>query len=173
VLLAAVLAGYPLAYAGELAPPVALLAGLGVVLVIPAVVFRARFATTAGLCALAAEYVLVEVTDRVAILSIVGYAVGLVILAELLLWPVSLPAPGRVDLSVVVRWLRGLTLIALAAAVLAILVLAAAGFRIPGAPTGTIAAAAAAAIVLALPWLLLRRSLARGAPRKNRNRQRV
>ena len=64
----------------------ALLAGLGLLFVLPAVVFRTRFATAAGLFSLAAEYVLVEVTDRVAILSIAGYAAGLVILAELLLW---------------------------------------------------------------------------------------
>ncbi len=145
----------------------ALLAGLGLLFVIPAVVFRSRSATAAGLFLLAAEYVLVEVTDRVAILSIAGYAAGLVILAELLLWSASLPSPSRVDLSVITRWLWGVTLIAVAAAALAIMVLAVADLRIPGGPTGTIAGATAAAMVLALPWLLLRRRLARSAPRNN------
>ncbi len=159
--LAAALAGYPLAYAGDLTPPAALLAGLGLLFVLAAAVFRVRFAVAVGLFALAAEYVLVEVTDHVATVSIAGYAVGLVVLAEVLLWSGQLPSPARMDVAVVTRWLRGVAATALAGAALALVVLAAAGFRMPGVLTGTIAGAAAAAVMLALPWLLVRRRLVR------------
>jgi len=130
------------------------------------VVFRVRSAMAAGLFALAAEYVLVEVTDRVPAVSIAGYAVGLVVLAELLLWSGQLPSPARMEVAVLTRWLQGVALTAAAAAGLAIVVLAAAGFQIPGAFTGTIGGAAAAAVLLALPWLLVRR----GAVRRGRAR---
>ena len=134
-----------------------MLAGLGLLFVLAAAVFRVRFAVAAGLFALAAEYVLVEVTDHVATVSIAGYAVGLVVLAEVLLWSGQLPSPARMDVAVVARWLQGVAATALAGAALALVVLAAAGFQIPGVLSGTMAGAAAAAVMLALPWLLLRR----------------
>jgi hypothetical protein len=164
--IAAALAGYSLAYAGELTPPAALLTGLGLFFVLLAVVFRARFAVAAGLLVLAAEYVLIEVTDRVPAVSIAGYAVGLVVLAELLLWSEQLPSPARMEVAVLTRWLQGVALTAAAAAGLALIVLTAAGFHVSGAFTGTVGGAAAAAVLLALPWLLVRR----GAVRRGRAR---
>jgi hypothetical protein len=155
VLLAAALAGYPLAYAGGLTAPAALLAAFGLLFVLAAVVFRARSAVGPGLFALAAEYVLAEVTGRVATASIVGYAVGLVILAEIVLWQGMLPSPARMDTAVLTRWLRGVVLIGLGGAVLAVVVLAGADLAIPGAISGAIAGSGAGILLLAIPWLLL------------------
>ena len=97
MVLAAALAGYSLVYAGGLRAPAALLAGLGLIFVLAAVVFRRPFAVAAGLFALAAEYVLVEVTGHVPTVSLAGYAAGFVVLAEVLLWQGQLPSAARMD----------------------------------------------------------------------------
>jgi hypothetical protein len=156
MVVAAALAGYALAYAGDLVAPAALLAGLGLLLALLTLTLRLRV-TALAVLSLAGEYVLVEVTGRVATLTVVGYAVGLAVFAELALWTADLPASGRADMAVVTRGLRGVVLIAIGAAALALLVLIASGLQIPGAVPATIAGAAAAAVLLALPWLLVRR----------------
>ena len=143
------------------------LAVLGVLFALTALVLRARF-TGAAVFILAVEYTIVEVTDRVGSLSIVAYAVGLVVLCELLLWFGRLPTRGLADASAVVGQLRGIGLLGLAAALLALVALAAAGLRIPGALAGTIAGSAAAIILLALPRFLVTR---RGNPRQGERTQ--
>jgi len=166
ILIAAVLAGYPLVYAGDLTAAAALLAALGLLFVVVTVISRTRFAVAAGLFALAAEYVLVEASDRVGVVSIIGYAAGLVVLAEILVWLEQLPYPARMDVTVLSRWLQGVGLIGLSAAGLAVIVLAAAGLRIPGAVSGAIAASLAVLLLIAIPWLLIKRPPGRAAGRK-------
>jgi hypothetical protein len=164
---AVALAGYPLAYAGNLTALAAVLAALGLVFVLVAVAFRARFAVGAGLFAIAAEYVLVEVAGKVATASIVGYAVGLVVLAEIVLWHGLLPSPARMDTAVLTRWLQTVALTGLGAAVLAFVVLAGAGLTIPGATPAAIAGSGAGILLVAIPWLLLRRSPGHAGPGKD------
>jgi hypothetical protein len=156
LLVAGATAAYPLAYAGDLRAPVALLAAVGLFSVLVAVVFRARSAVAVALFALAAGYVLVEVAGRLATVSVAAYSVGLIVLAEVLFWPVQLPPRARVDRKVVVRWAQRVALAAIGAALLAFLVLVAAGLEIPGAVYGAILGAAAALLLLAVPWLLTR-----------------
>ena len=85
-MLACVLAAYPIVVTTRaLAFAVVPLAALGVLFALLALLFRVRFAAGA-LFALAVEYVLVEVTGHAGGLSIIGYAVGLVVLCELLFW---------------------------------------------------------------------------------------
>lgn len=155
-MLAAALAGYPLVYAGDLIAPAALLAGLGLLLVLLSILPRAPFVLAPGLLALAGGYVLVEATNRAAALSVVGYAAGLVVLAELLLWLGQLPSPGRMESAVLARWLQGVALIAMAAVVLAALVLVAGELQLAGAVSGAMAGSLALLLLLGLPWFLLR-----------------
>jgi hypothetical protein len=159
---AAILAGYPLGHAGDLIAPAALLAALGLLSALGSLLFRLRFVLAPGLLALAAEYVLVETSGRVPAVSLAGYSAGLVVLAEVLLWQRELPTPARMDVLVLVRWLQGVGLSALAAAVLAFIVLFAAGLQLPGPAWGALAGAAAGMLLLALPWLLLRGRGSRG-----------
>jgi hypothetical protein len=130
------------------------LAGVGVLSVLLAVTLRVSSAITVGLFALAAEYVLLEAAGHVATFSIVAYAAGLVVLAEILLWLRQLPSSARVDAAVVAGWARGVALIALGTIVLTVVVLAAAGLQIPGAVSGALAGAAAVVFLLALVWAL-------------------
>jgi hypothetical protein len=156
MVVAAALAAYALAYAGDLIAPAALLAGLGLLLALLALTLRPRV-TVLAVLSLAAEYVLVEISGRVSTLTVVGYAVGLAVFAELVLWAAELPASGRADVAVVSGGLRGLVLIAIGAAALALLVLVASGLQIPGAVPATIAGVTAAAALLVLPWIMVRR----------------
>jgi hypothetical protein len=156
LIVAAALAAYPVVYAGNLTPPAALLAGAGLFFALVAVVFRARFAVGVALFALAGGYVLIEVAGRLATISVAAYAVGLIVLAEVLSWPAQLPLRARVDRKIVVRWAQRVALMAVGAALLALLVLVAAGLQIPGAVYGAVLGAAAALLLLAVPWLLTR-----------------
>jgi hypothetical protein len=118
-LVAAALAGYPMLRAGVLAPLVDLLGGVGVLFVAVAILRRGRLAG-AALFSLAAEYVVVEVTGRAAATSVVAYAVGLLLVCELLLWLGELPFPAAVDGRGVVDRVLVLTTITVAAALLAL-----------------------------------------------------
>jgi hypothetical protein len=156
VVLAAALAAYPLVRAGSLLPAVAALAVVGLPCTLLAIFVRARFAGVT-LFTLAAAYVLVEATGRAGRFSVVAYAAGLVVLAELLLWPAQMPSGARVDRRAVTLWLRNVAAVAVAGAVLGIVALAASGFQIPGTSAGALVGGAAALALLALPRLLLGR----------------
>jgi hypothetical protein len=136
-LLAAGLAAYPIFTAGRLAPLLGALAAAGLLCVLLALLARGWF-TGAALFTLAIENAAAEATGDVPAGSVIGYAAG---------------------------HLLTLVAIAAAAAVLAVAVLAAASLRLPGALEATLLGTAAAVSLLALPWLLLRKSnnfMARG-----------
>ena len=59
-----------------------------------ALLARGRFAGGA-LFTLAFEYTVAEATGRIPAGSVVGYAAGLIIVTELLLWSAQLPAPRQ------------------------------------------------------------------------------
>lgn len=142
--------------AGSLVPAVTALTVLGLVFTVLGLFFRVRFAG-AALFALAAEYVLVEAAGRANTFSIVAYAAGLVVLAELLFWLGQLPASALVDRRAVTLWLRNVVALAVAGALLALLALVASGYQLPGTLAGTLVGCAAAAVLLTLPWLLLKK----------------
>jgi hypothetical protein len=124
--------------------------------VLTAVLARGRLAGPA-LFTLATEYAIVEATGHAPAASVIGYAAGLILVSELLLWAAQLPRTAAADRAVAAVHLTTLAAIALAAAVLALAVLAAGGLRLPGALAAALLGTAAAVALLALPWLLLRR----------------
>lgn len=134
-------------------PLVATLAALGVFFVCLALFLRVGF-TGAALFILAAEYLLAETTGSVSTLSIGLHAVGLIVLCEIVFWVSDLAAHARMDTAVVAGFLRGIALIGIAGALLAVVTLTAAGLQIPGFLAGTIIGSAAAVLLLALPRLL-------------------
>ena len=142
--------------AGALTPAVLPLAVLAVLSVVVAVALHGRL-TGAALFLLAAEYVVVEAGSRVGPSSIIVYAVGLVVLCELLLWSGQLPRKAAADRAIVTQRVLTLGLIAVAAALLAMVTLAAAGLGPVGSLWGTLIGVAAAIVALLLPWVLLRR----------------
>jgi hypothetical protein len=142
--------------AGSLAPAAAAFGAVGALFTLLALLFRVRFAGPA-LFSLAAEYVLVEVTGRADRFSVIAYAAGLVVLTEVVLWLGQLPSSAFVDVRVVAVWLRNLGCTALAGALFGLVALAATGLRIPSFLVGTLIGCAAAVVLLALPWFLLRR----------------
>lgn len=123
---------------------------------IVAVIFHGRLAGVA-LFALAAEYVVVEATSGVEPVSIVIYAAGLLVMCELLLWCGQLPRRGLADRAIVVRRIVTLGLMVVAAVLLAIVALAAAGVGPIATVWGVLIGVAAAVVALLLPWLLVRR----------------
>lgn len=153
MLLAAGLGLYPSLAAGRLASLTGLLGAVGVACAITAVLARGLYAAGA-LFSLAAEYVLAEVTGHVPPGSVIAYAVGLILVCELLLWAAWLPRRARADRAVAVRYLAWLAAMAAAAALLALAVLAAASLRLPSALVAAVLGIAAAVALLALPWLL-------------------
>jgi hypothetical protein len=161
-ILAAGLAAYPVLSAGRLAPLTGLLAAIGLLCVLTAVLGRGRLAGPA-LFALATEYAIVEATGHAPAASVIAYAAGLIVVSELLLWAAQLPRAASADRAVAAGQLMTLAAITLAAALLALAVLAAAGLRLPGALAAALLGTAAAVALLALPWLLLRRPGSLGA----------
>jgi hypothetical protein len=142
-------------HAGVLAPLVGLLGGLGLLFVAVAILRRGVL-LGAGLFSLAAEYALVETTGRVAAGSVVAYAVGLVLLCELLLWLAELPSAAAVDRRIVVDRLLALAAVGSGAALAALVVLAATGLRVGTGFEAALLGTAAALALLALPLLLVR-----------------
>ena len=141
--------------AGELLPLTATLAALGVVFVSLALFLRPGL-VAAALVALTAEHLIAEATGSVSTFSLAISGVGLVVLVELVFWAQQLVVCARVDGAAVTGWLRGIALIAAASGLLAMVALAATGFRTPGALAGTVIGAAAAVVLIALPWLSVR-----------------
>lgn len=152
LILGCALGAYPVIDAAGLVPLTATLAVFGVFFVILAILLREHFIGVA-LLALAIEYLVAEATGSASTLSIGIYAVGLIVLCELVFWTRRLADCARVDTSVVTGWLRGVALIGIAAALLAVLALAATGCQIPGSVTAAIVGSTAAVALLALPWL--------------------
>jgi hypothetical protein len=152
---AGALATYPILRAGNLVKAVVPVAVLGLLATLLAMLMRGVF-TGAALFILASEYLIVEVTGRAGSLSIIAYAVGLVVFCELLLWVGGIPRSTSVDLSVVVERLLGIGLAAPAAAVLAVVVLAAGELGFSGALEGVLVGSGAAIALLTLPRLFLR-----------------
>ena len=132
------------------------LAVVGVLAAVVAVAFHGRLAGVA-LFALAAEYVMVVTTSEVESVSIVIYTAGLVVMCELLLWSGQLPRRGRADRAVLMQRVVTLGLIVVAAVLLALVALAAAGMGPLGTVWSALVGVAAAVIAVLLPWLLLRR----------------
>ena len=156
IVIAGALVAYPIVRAGSLLPAVTALGAVGLLSTLAALFFRVHFAGPA-LFSLAAEYVVVEATGRAGTFSMIAYAAGLVVLTEVLLWLGQLPSSAFVDVRVVGVWLRNVGLTALAGALLGFIALTATSFRVPGTLAGTLVGCAAAVILLALPWLLVRK----------------
>jgi hypothetical protein len=129
---------------------------LGLVATLASVTRRGRHAG-AAVFFLGAAYVVDEASGRASASSVVLEVVGLVVLAELLLWLPELPARGRADVRVVTGRIRSLTAIALGTSLLALVTLAATEVRLGAPAAGGVLAVLAAGVLLALPLLLLRR----------------
>lgn len=149
------LAAYPVVNTDDLLALTATLAGLGVVFVSLALFLRPGF-VAAALVVLTAEYLITEATGSVSTPSLALSGVGVVVLIELVFWAQQLAVCARVDGSAVTGWLRGIALLAVASGLLAMVALAATGFQTLGALTGTVIGAAAAVVLIAVPWLSVR-----------------
>ena len=106
---------------------------------------------------LTAAYAAAESFGHVRIVSVPAYAAGLIVLCELLFWSAELPLSARVDLAVVGGRLLSLAVIALAAIALAPIALLATTLQLSSALFAAVLGSLAAAALLAIPWLLLRR----------------
>lgn len=106
---------------------------------------------------LGAEYVLADSGGQVAAVSVVPYAAGLIALCELVFWLAELPPETAVDRVAITSRLYSLALIGVAAALLAMLTLLATSVRLSSALEALVLGALAAAAILAIPLLLLRR----------------
>jgi hypothetical protein len=149
------LAAYPVVRAGSLSRVTVPLAVIGLLLVVSSIVSRGR-SGGAALFVLAVEYLVVQLTGRVSTISAIGYAVGLMVLCELLFFTAGLPQSGTVDSGVIVGRLLRLALTGVGAAVVAVLVLAAGGWRTLGAAEAALIGMAAVVAICALPWVLVR-----------------
>jgi hypothetical protein len=129
---------------------------MGLLCVLIAIAARGHL-TGVALFTLATEYAIVEATGHVPAVSVIAYAAGLILVFELLLWSAQLPRSARADHAVAARHLVTVVAVALAAALLALVVLAATGLQLPGALEAGLLGTAAAVVLLALPWLLLRK----------------
>ena len=156
---AAGLASYPIVVGGVLAPLIAGLAGAGLLCAILAILSRPRF-VGAAVFALAAAYVIVDATGRAAADSVVAYAVGLIVLSELLFLGAELPRRGFVDGSVAIAQLAMLGGTALGAALLALVALAASAVGAPGGFEAALLGGSAAVVLLGLPLLFVYRNTA-------------
>ena len=139
----------------------AVLAALGMLFTFAALVFGARFAG-GGVAAVAIEYVVVLAASKTGAPSLVAYAAGLVVLAELLFWTAELRFPGLVDWAVVAACAARAGAAGAAGAVFAVVVLVASGLQLPGPVWAVAVGCAAAVVLLAIPWLLLRKQAGRG-----------
>ncbi|HTS72962.1 MAG TPA: hypothetical protein VMG74_04560 [Gaiellaceae bacterium] len=127
-----------------------------------AILFR-RFLGV-GLVLFGAAYVVVDVTGGGAsAASTLPYAVGLIVMAELILFAAELPRGGRADGSLLTSSLLVLAAVAVAAALLGLVVLAATTVRLSAGFEATLAGGASALALLALPLLLGRRNVPDGA----------
>jgi hypothetical protein len=133
------------------------LAAVGLLLVLLAVGWPLRL-TGPVLFVLAGEYLVVEVAGRVPTVSVVAYAVGLLVLCEILNFHGRLPASGSVELRVIAERVLHLGVVGLGAAVIAVLVLVVGGLRTFDALAAGFVGIAAAVLLCVIPWVLIRRA---------------
>lgn len=100
---------------------------------------------------LAAEYVVVDVSGDVSAATVIAYAAGLILLAELLQWPSVVAASALADPTVVTAKAVMLAALTAAAALLALVVLASTSLELPRAFEAALLGSAAAVTLLALP----------------------
>lgn len=154
------LATYPLVRAGGLMRVAAPLALIGLLLVAVAVAWPTRL-TGPLLVVLVAEYLAAELTGRVPTVSVIAYAVGLAVLAEVLDFNARVPAAGTVDVSLITRRLLFLGIVALGAAVIAVLVLVVGRARGLDTLAAVFVGATAALLLCVIPWVLIQRAKSR------------
>ena len=149
------LAAYPIAEAGRLGPLVDVLAVLGLLLVVASL--RLGRWSGGALLALAGAYVTVDASGDVGTATVIAYAVGLFVLAELLRWSESLRAVDVADRAALAGRLSLLAALGATSVLLALVVLAATSLQLPQAFEAALLGSAAAVVLLALPVLLLGR----------------
>lgn len=132
--------------------------GAGALLSLLLPLFLCGRGTWLPLLLLGAEYVLVESRGDVATASIPIYAAGLIGLCELLFWLAELPAATAIDTVAIGRRLLSLTLIGVAAASLSLVALLATSAQLSSALGAVVLGGLAAAALIAIPLLLVRRS---------------
>src|SRR6266536_3606209 len=89
----------PILSAGRLTPLTSLLAAIGLLCVLTALLGRGQLAGP-SLFTLATEYTIVEVTGHAPAASVIAYAAGLIVVSELLLWAAQLPRSATADRAV-------------------------------------------------------------------------
>jgi len=111
----------------------------------------------AALVLIGAEYAIVDAKGDVDAATVIAYAVGLIVIAELLLMLWTTPSGALVDRDLIRHRAVGLSSKAGASALLALVVLAASSLQLPAALGAALLGSTAAVILLLLPLLLLRR----------------
>jgi hypothetical protein len=113
--------------------------------------------TGAALVLLAGEYTIVDTKGDVGTATVIAYAVGLIVIAELLLMQATTPSPARADRDLLRRRAVALAAVAGASALLALLVLGAGSLRLSASVDAALLGSVAATALLVVPLLLLRR----------------
>ncbi|NLE12010.1 MAG: hypothetical protein GX630_10965 [Actinobacteria bacterium] len=156
VLLAGGMAAYPIVRSSpSLLRATIPLAAVAFAFVVVAVVWRSQVVGPA-LFVLTAGYLVVEITGHAGALSVIAYAVGLVMLCELLMTYRALPMSGVVEYRVVAERVLSLVALGVGAAAVAVLVLFAGGWWSAGALEAGLIGMAAVVCLFALPWALVR-----------------
>jgi hypothetical protein len=105
---------------------------------------------------LGAEYITAESSGQVGAVSVVAYAAGLIVLCELVFWLAELPAAAAIETGVIVRRLLQLALTGVAAVSVAPVALLGTSVRLGSAIGALLLGVLAAALLLAIPLLLVR-----------------
>jgi hypothetical protein len=153
--LAAGLAFYPSIHASNLSALVDALEAAGLVGLLLPLLWRGR-GLWISFFLLAAGYATVEASGHAAIVSVVAYAPGLIVLCELVFWAAELPLGAYVETTVIARRLLSLALTAVAAALLALVALMGTYVRLSSGLEAAVVGALAAALLLVIPLVLLR-----------------
>jgi hypothetical protein len=154
VAVATVLAVYPMHDAGRLRPLVEGLGALALLSLLLPLLWRGRGAWL-PLLLLGAEYITAESSGQVGAVSVVAYAAGLIVLCELVFWLAELPA-AAIETGVIVRRLLQLALTGVAAVSVAPVALLGTSVRLGSAIGALLLGVLAAALLLAIPLLLVR-----------------
>jgi hypothetical protein len=160
VAVATALAVYPMLGAGRLWRLIDALGAAALVLLLIPLLWRGRGAWP-PLFLLGSEYVVAESFGHAAAVSIVAYATGLIVLCELLFWLTELPPAASVDMTAIGWRLLLLASTGLAAASLALIALLATSTQLGSALAAVVLGAVAAAALLTIPLLLLRKRIQR------------
>ena len=152
LLLAAALAGYPLAGSGDAASALLPVAAGSLVLV--ALSLRWVRLLALVLIALAAELVMRTLDSTLPPAAVVAYGAGLLLLCELLSWAATLHRGTLLEPAVVTHRVGRLCAVALLGAAASALTTSGSGISPPNAFVAGVAGAAAVAALLALVWAL-------------------